>query len=200
MLGSVTTKIKKTKRERKEGGETKLNWKTGENYFEREMQRGFEQTVKGITKWSYEFLKGSDTEIPHREEKLYYHVIRLSNYIDRVTAFPLSWKKLQRPRFKIWIFDYTLFFLPSFLPFKPSPLALNRPQSLDIGVLHPRFQFHQTISPLQKLCEKMFEDRLETDIAELSLLSRITNLAPGANKATKVSSSTSILFDTTTFR
>lgn len=85
--------------------------------------------------------------------------------------------------------------LPSFL-LNPLPLALNRPQSLDIGVLHPRFQFHQTISPLQKLCEKMFEDRLETDIAELSLLSRITNLARGANKATKVSSSTSILFDT----
>lgn len=90
------------------------------------MQRGFEQTVKGITKWSYEFLKGSDTEIPHREEKLYYHVIRLSNYIDRVTAFPLSWKKLQRPRFKIWIFDYTLFFLPSFL-LNPPPLHLTVP-------------------------------------------------------------------------
>lgn len=31
----------------------------------RGMQRRFEQTVEGITKWSYEFLKGSDTEIPH---------------------------------------------------------------------------------------------------------------------------------------
>lgn len=80
------------------------------------MPRGFEQTVKGITKRSYEFLKGSDTEIQHREEKLYYHVIRLSNYIDRVTASSPPLVE-QTSTFQIQNLNIRLHLvLPSFLP------------------------------------------------------------------------------------